>query len=243
MSTQAATFPPTKWTLIKHVRQGSEEERLQALEMLCRAYWFPLYAYARRQGLSEHESEDAVQSFIVNLLGSNLFAKADQAEGRLRYYLVTSFSHYLSNRRRHNNTQRRGGAIPHIPLPHPDAEGRYQVELASSDAPPDVVYHRKWAESLIERTINRLKTKFESHGQGERFRVMRAHLPWNGADQDVTEAAAATGMTPGAFRTALHRMRKEYRQMIIDEVRLTLGSDDPQLIDNEIRELFQALAS
>ncbi len=238
-----AVFPQTRWTLIQRVRLGTDEERAQALEELCRAYWFPLYAFARRQELSAHEAEDAVQSFIMDLLKYDLFAKADHQEGRLRSLLLAAFRGHLSNRRKHDHALRRGRQFDHVPLIPPDAEGRYQFEVASSDATPDVVYHRKWAESLVQRTVERLKTQFDEQGKSERFQVLRAYLPWNGAEEDTAAGAAATGMTPGAFRVAVHRMRGEYRKVVIDEVRQTLGSDDPELVENEIRELFQTLAS
>ncbi len=237
-----ATFPPTRWTLIQRVRLGSEQERAGALEELCRAYWLPLYAFARHQGLSEHGAEDAVQGFILDLLERGLFDKADHNEGRLRALLLTAFRRHLSNLRVHDQAKRRGGAVNHIPLVPPDAEGRYQLDVVSKDEPPDVIYHRKWAESLVSRSIERLQARFDEQGKSERFQVMRAYLPWDGSDEDTAAGAAAAGMSPGAFRTALHRLRGQYREMVLEEVRQTIGSDDPDMVDDEIRELFKTLA-
>ncbi len=246
-----ARFPQTRWTLIQRVRDGSPEERELALNDLCRSYWFPLYAFARRSELSQHEAEDAVQSFIVDLLARGFFAKADHNEGSLRALLVTAFRRYLSKRRSFDAGKARGGGCRHVPLEvsgegifhlPANAEARYLMEIASADAPPDVLFHRKWAENLVARSIERLEAQFNGPGKSERFNVMRAYLPWDGCDDDTAAGAAAAGMSPGAFRTALTRLRGQYRNLLFDEVRQTIGSDDPGVIEDEIRELFQTLA-
>ncbi len=242
-ASHASSFPKTRWTLIQRVKMGSPQEKEQALEELCRAYWFPLYAYARRAGQSKHEAEDAVQSFILDLLERGLFDLADHQEGRLRALLLTAFRRHLANSRKRQFSTRRGGNFRHVSLVLPDAEGRYQLEVASSHAAPDEIFHHKWAENVVRRSIERLQNHFDEHGNSERFQVMRSYLPWNGSDEgDTDTGAAAAGMTPGAFRTALSRLRVRYREFIIEEVRQTIGSDDPELIEEEIRELLQTLA-
>jgi RNA polymerase sigma-70 factor (ECF subfamily) len=243
VSSDASIFPATQWTLIRRVRGSDEIDRAQALEQLCKTYWLPLYAFARRTGQDPHTAEDAVQGFILYLLQENVFSAADQAQGKLRSLLAIAFSRYLSKIQRHGNTLRRGGKHPHQPFLPPDAEGRYQTEVAALDGSPDQIYHRKWAESLIQRSIEKLQALCEKKGQAERFQVMRTYLPWNGCDENSAIGAAATGMTPGAFRTALHRLRHDYRAIVIAEVSETVGSTDPEVIENEIRELFQTLAT
>jgi DNA-directed RNA polymerase specialized sigma24 family protein len=236
-------FPATRWTLIQRVRGVDEKERSEALEQLCKAYWMPLYAFARRTGLDPHESEDAVQGFILYLLQDDVFSSADHNQGRLRSLLGIAFSRYLGKAKRHGNSQRRGGKLPHLPFLPPDAEGQYQLEVASLEGSPDQIYHRKWAENLIQRTIERLQSQCAQKGQAERFSVLRTYLPWNGKDESTAaQGAAAAGMTPGAFRTALHRLRHQYREIVIAEVSETIGSSDPEEIENEIRDLFQTLS-
>ena len=244
-ATRSSAFPSTRWTLIQRVRSGSPAEKAAALEELCRAYWFPLYAFARRSGLDIHEAEDAVQSFVLDLIQRGLFAQADQDRGNLRALLITACRRYLNNYHKHEQRARRGGHIRHIAFVPPDAEGRYQIEVASSQASPDEIFHRKWAENVINRSIERLQQHFDENGHSERFQVMRAYLPWNGNDEEDTAAgAAAAGMTAGAFRTALYRLRDRYRDFVYEEVRQTLGPDlDAEAIEEEIRELFKALAT
>lgn len=243
ISSTATTFPQTRWTLIQRVRGGDDEQRKEALEQLCKAYWMPLYAFARRTDLDPHAAEDAVQGFVLYLLQDDLFAAADHNQGKLRSFLVVAFDRYLSKLKRHGNTQRRGGRHLHLPILPPDAEGLYQTDIASLEGSPDQVYHRKWAESLIQRTIEKLQKQCEQRGQADRFSVMRTYLPWNGSDEKATIGAEATGMKPGAFRTALHRLRNDYREIVIAEVGETIGSTNPEEIENEIRELFQTLAT
>ena len=241
MSAESAEFPPTRWTLIQKVRSDNEADRLQALEELWKAYWYPLYALARRMNLSSHEAEDAVQGFVASVHDSNFFRSVNPEHGRLRSLLLVSFRRFLSNWRVYQQAAKRCPAAPHLALD--DAEDRYQAEFASQDVPPDVVFHRKWAENLIRRSLQRLEKKYELQGQSERFRVLRAHLPWDGVEQASPPNGESLGLSPEAFRTALHRLRAQFRAEVLEEVRQTLGCDDPKVLQAEIQDLFQSLAS
>jgi RNA polymerase sigma-70 factor (ECF subfamily) len=241
MPTESAPFPPTRWTLIQKVRSDNEAERLKALEELWRAYWFPLYALARRLDLSSHEAEDAVQGFVASVHQTSIFTAADPAQGRLRSLLLVAFRRFLTNHQTYLQAAKRRPVTPHLDLE--EAELRYQAEFASQDAPPDVVFHRKWAENLIQRSLRRLELKYEALGQGDRFRVLRSHLPWDGVEQASPRGGESLGLSQEAFRTALHRLRAQFRAEVIEEVRQTLGCDDPVVLQAEIRDLFQSLAS
>jgi RNA polymerase sigma-70 factor (ECF subfamily) len=243
MNSQSTSFPKTRWTLIQKVRSGSDQERSDALQDLCKAYWFPLYAFARKGGHSQQQAEDAVQDFMCTILDSDLFAKAEQSRGHLRTLLLTHFTASLNNSHNHDARLKRGGASVHIPLDLPNPEGQYQLEFQSLDLPPDVIYHRQWAQNLIQRALDRLKQLFSEHGQTERFKSLRAFLPLNddAADADMDAAASAAGLSPSAFRTALHRTRQHYRKLIMNEIGQTIGTNDPLLIQEEMRALFQVL--
>lgn len=243
MISHSASFPKTRWTLIQKVRSGSDQERSLALQDLCKAYWFPLYAFARKGGQSQEQAEDAVQDFMCSILGSDLFSTAEQSRGHLRTLLLTHFNASLNNNHKHENRLKRGGASVHIPLDLPNPEGQYQLEIQSLDLPPDVVYHRQWAQNLIQRALDRLKQLFADQGQMQRFRALRVFLPLNDdADPADLDAAAATaGLSSSAFRTALHRTRQHYRKLIVDEIGQTIGTDDPHLIEEEMRALFHVL--
>lgn len=244
MDSTSTSFPKTRWTLIQRVRSGSAQERANALEDLCKAYWFPLYAFARKTGRSQPEAEDAVQDFMCSILDSDLFASAEQSRGHLRTLLLTSFAREIKNRQTHDSRQKRGGDITHIPLTFSDSEDRYQLEIQSLDLPPDVLFHRQWAQNLIQRALIRLKQLFADQGQPERLKALRAFLPLNdGINQaDMDAAAFALGLSSGAFRIALHRTRQYYRKFILDEISQTIDSDDPALIEEEMRALLQVLS-
>lgn len=243
-ATTAAAFPSTKWTWIERIRNGSPQDRDSALEELCRAYWLPLYAFARHTGLDTHTAQDAVQGFVMDLLARGLFHEADHAKGKLRSLLLTAFRRYLGNLKKRENCQSRGGLAKHISISQPEAEKSLGSQFASLRGAPDEVFHRKWAETVARRTLERLQDHYEQHGKSARFRVMRQYLPWDGSeDEDTAAGASAAGMTPGAFRTAVHRLRDRYREMVYEEVSQTIGSSDPEVIEHEIRELFKTLAS
>lgn len=243
MDSTSTSFPKTRWTLVQKVRSGSQQERTSALEDLCKTYWFPLYAFARKADHSQQEAEDAVQDFMCSVLDTNLFASAEESRGHLRTLLLTYFTREIKNRQAHDFRQKRGGTATLIPLDLSDPEGRYQLELQSGDLPPDVFFHRQWAQSLIQRALNRLKQLFADQGQSERFKIFRSFLPLNDHIEEANIATAATsiGLSPGAFRIALHRTRQRYRKFIMEEIGQTIGSDDPILIQDEMRALLQVL--
>lgn len=242
MTTTSTSFPKTRWTLIQKVRSGTDAERTSALNDLCQSYWFPLYAYARKTGLTQEEAEDAVQTFMLSVVDSDLFAQAEKERGHLRTLLLTCFTSEIRNRHKYDHRLKRGGGMIHVPFDLPDAEGLYQIEIASSELTADVIFHRQWAKSLIKRALERLKERYDQQGLTSQFKVLRTYLPLDDSTADTTAGAAAAGMTPGSFRTALHRTRARYRRLIMDEVSQTIGSDDPELIQNEIQALFQVLS-
>ena len=242
MITTSTSFPKTRWTLIHKVRAGTEHERREALEDLCKTYWFPLYAFARKTGLTQEESEDAVQNFMLGVVDTDLFTQAEQDIGHLRTLLLTCFTNELRNQSRDQLRQKRGGDAVHLPLSLPDAEGRYQHDIASSDLPPDVIYHRQWAESVVKRSLERLESRYQAQGQASRFEILRAYMPLDESDENNEAGAAQAGMTPSHFRVALHRARARYRSIIMDEVGRTIGTGDPVLIQEEIQALFEALS-
>ena len=237
----ASPFPSTRWTLISRCKDGSDYERQRALNELCIAYWLPLYAFARRSQYSPHEAEDLVQGFFLEWLAGDFFTRADESRGRLRSLLCTAFRRHINHVRLHATRQVRGGGAEHVPLLPENAEGVFREYLAEDKASPDVLFHRYWARSVLHRSLNRLGDQYQDEEQRERFRVLREYLPWDGGDDTCDAAAKEVGMSSGAFRTALHRMRKRYRECILSEVRETIDSDDEQLINEEVRELFAAL--
>ncbi|MCB1227042.1 MAG: sigma-70 family RNA polymerase sigma factor [Verrucomicrobiales bacterium] len=241
-TSQSPTFPDTCWTLIHRCQDGTVEERDEALSVLCRMYWLPLYAFARRSGLSPEDAEDRVQSFFLDALRTDIFSRADEHRGRLRSLLCQAFRNQLRRWFRDQSAQKRGGSATHVPLLPNDAENQFQAQLADRAGTPEQLFARAWALTVLDTTLKRLETGYNDRGQQQRYKVLREYLPWNGSDGSTTaEGAESAGMTPGAFRTALNRMRKEYQQLIIEEVRSTVASDDQAEVDDELRHLFTTL--
>lgn len=212
------------------------------MERLCSDYWFPLYAFARKGGQTEHDAEDAVQGFFTHALRKTLFSRADRNRGRLRTLLLTSFSHWMNNEREKNETEIRGGKVPHFPLDTTEAEARYRSEALKDQLTPDLLYMRHWAELILDRCTTRLRAQYACGGNADKFDLL---LPFLDDPDDTAgreSVGSAMGMTGGAFRTALARLRRDFRETLIEEVRNTLDTDDPKEIQAELRELFAALS-
>jgi DNA-directed RNA polymerase specialized sigma24 family protein len=237
-------FPPTRWTLLQKLREGSEQESRSALETLCRAYWYPLYAVARRKGMNEQDAQDATQGFFLQLLTRDALLSADQTRGKLRSLLLGSFDNFLKEQWRSAMRQKRGGGAEHIPWPDlAQAELRYMQTEASCGNDVETLYNRDWARSVLERSLNALRHSQLQRGQETRFEALCVFLTQSDPDHDMASAATAINMNAEAFRVALHRLRQQYRAKIEAELALTLDTDDPAEIRNEMTELFKAFES
>lgn len=241
MPSPSAPFPNTRWTLLQKLRDGSEDDAQAVLETLCKAYWTPLYAVARYEGMSEHDAQDAVQGFFVALLRRETFSTADASQGRLRSLLLKSFTNYRRTEWRKDNCQKRGEGAEHVPLQDiVNAEGRLSKDLHSADLPVEKVYAREWARAVLDRSLTSLRRFHEERGQGERFALLQGPLMKEDDAAVLDQLARSAGMASGAFRVALHRMRTQFRTHVERELASTLDTSDPAVIQREIMELFQA---
>lgn len=236
---QVHQFPQTRWTLIRRVSEGTPEEVKAALNELCRSYWYPLYTIARMKGAGPEEAADFVQGFFAQGLATGIFAKADSQRGKLRTFLLSSFGHFVSNEKTRAAAKSRGGGCEWISIE--DAESRFESELISPQSSVEKVYLRQWALSVLESALVRLRREYQARNDLPRFLALEPHLPPNCREQSQDLAAADMGISTEAFRAALHRLRKQYRSMILAEVSQTLNSDDPAEIQAEVHELMAAL--
>lgn len=238
-------FPSTRWSLLQILREGSEEEALAALEALCRAYWQPLYCVARRRPLSEHDAQDAVQGFFESILRRETFAVAAEADGKLRQLLLASFENFCNQQWQKATRQKRGGGAEHVPLPAAmDSRAAEQVFHRSDPGQSlEVLYTREWANALLGRALEALRADYEKRGWLERYELLLGPLIQPGDESRLVDLAAGAGMTAGALRVMLHRMRAHYRSNIEREISETIGSDDPVAIRAEMQELFQAFSA
>jgi RNA polymerase sigma-70 factor (ECF subfamily) len=218
---------------------GKGEAARQALAALCRDYWYPLYAFARRQGRQPHDAEELTQQFFAWLLERNWFGAADPGRGRFRSFLLTSFQHFLANQRDRAQAAQRGGGRRHLPLETGSAEQRYQHE-PSHDLTAERLYERRWALELLEHALARLRADYARRGQLELYELLCPSLVGDDGGRTPGEGAALLGMTPGAVKTAAHRLRRRYREVLRSLIADTVACPDE--VDAELGELLAVLA-
>ncbi|MGE0706949.1 MAG: RNA polymerase sigma factor [Planctomycetota bacterium] len=235
-------FVTTRWSQVLAAQGGDEARARAALEELCRSYWYPLYAYGRRRGLEARAAEDAVQGFFAELLEKDRLALVDRERGRFRGFLVTAFQRYLGHEREKAAAQKRGGGARVLSLDDGDPEARYAREPAH-EATPERAFERAWALAVLERALRGLRAAYEERGQATLFEEAKAYLIGE-AEAPMAEAAARLGLREGAFRVAVHRLRRRYRAAVRAEVAQTLpaGALEAGEDEVELRELAAALA-
>ena len=230
-------FATTRWTIVLAAGKSGTEQSVQALEWLCEAYWYPLYAYVRRRGHSKEDAEDLTQAFFADLLARRDFAKADGERGKFRAFLLASLKHFLANEWDKLRRLKRGGNITHFPLDWESADTRFQI-ADGTQVPPDEAFDREWALVLLARVLGRLRDECAAEGNSERFAALKQHLTAGKGEIPYAHAAAELGMDEGAVRVAVHRLRKRYRELLREEVAQTLG--DPSMIGEEMAALLGA---
>jgi RNA polymerase sigma-70 factor (ECF subfamily) len=235
-------FPATRWSLVSSVRAktADDPQAFQALEHLCGTYWEPLYAFARRQGLGPEDAQDATQGFFARLIDKETFRAADRERGRLRTFLLSAFSHFLSDERDRKNAWRRGGRAEILPL---DAGDRGAWEPCH-ELTPERHFNRQWALAVLQQALNTLERERALAGREREMTVLRGFLDasGDGGGGAYEEAAAALGWSLNATRVAVHRLRLRYRQLLQDQVAATLESEDPATVKDEMQALLEALA-
>jgi RNA polymerase sigma-70 factor (ECF subfamily) len=237
-SAAARDFATTHWSLVLQAVQSDSPQSAEALEKLCRAYWYPLYAFVRRQNHSPEEAQDLTQEFFSRLLEKNYLQIADPSRGRFRSFLLGSLKHMLANVRRDARRQKRGGGCVIFSIDEQDAEERFRLE-PPDEWTPDKIFERRWAETILARVLDRLEAEYQGHAM--RFDDLKLFLIEDKGAASFTEVAARLGVTVAALKSVVHRMRRRYRELFRDEVAQTVAS--PAEVDDEIRGLFAALES
>ena len=236
----AARFPTTRWSRVIRACDPAGPGASAALEDLCRDYWFPLYAFVRRHGLSPDEAEDIVQGFLADLIERGDMASIDQSKGRFRSFLRAACEHYLANSRDHDRAAKRGGGLTIVSINRLDAESRYDRE-PTHELTAERLFERQWALTLLGRVLERLEGESAEAGKTELFARLRPILQGESLSSTFCHVGAELGMSDGAVRIAAHRLRARYRELLREEVGRT--TDEPTAIDSEIGDLIAALAS
>jgi RNA polymerase sigma factor (sigma-70 family) len=230
-------FATTHWSLVLRATQRDAAGSAAALEKLCRGYWFPLYAFARREGCRPEDAQDLTQEFFSRLLAKEYLKMADPNRGRFRSFLLAAFKHMLANERRAALRLKRGGGAQIFSLDEEEAEGRYQLEPAD-DKTPDIIFERRWAETTLARVLERLETEYT--GQTMRFEDLKLFLIEAKGTAGFAEVATRLGVTESALKSVVHRMRRRYAELFKDEVSQTVA--DPADTQDEIRHMLGMLA-
>ncbi len=231
-------FATTHWSLVVAAKpnEASRTQARKALEELCRAYWYPLYAFVRNRGYSSSDAQDLTQSFFARLIETGGFASADPERGRFRSYLLGAMKHFLANEWHRGQAQKRGGGVTFVELDALAPEARYALEPSQS-TDLDAGFDREWARESIDRAMGKLRADSESRGKGELFEALKGCL--SGEEPARGEISARLGMTEGAVKVAVHRLRQRYRGLLRAEIAETVA--DPSDIDDEMRYLLAAL--
>lgn len=232
-----STFHPTRWSLV--ARSGADDRATaqKALGELCELYWFPLYAFVRRQNHREADAQDLVQSFCAQLLERGGLAGADRDAGAFRHYLLGALRHFLDNQHRAERAAKRGGLVQSWSLDQ--AEARYLAEPVQTWS-PERLFERSWAQALLDRATERLREEYVARGRQALLRELEPALLATDDALRHQDVAQRLSTTEGAIKVALHRLRTRMRELIRDEVLQTVS--DPAAVDEELRHLFAALS-
>jgi RNA polymerase sigma-70 factor (ECF subfamily) len=232
-------FATTRWSEVLAAGQECSAHSQEALAHLCESYWYPLYAFVRRRGLSPEDAQDSTQEFFSRLLAGNWLRDADRGKGRFRTFLLTALTRFLANEWDRVHAQKRGGGTVPLPLDTELAETRYQSDT-KYEIPPDRFYDRQWAMTLLDRALKRLEAERQRLGKDAEFAALSSALTLDRGDIPYAMLAAQLGVSEPAARMAVHRLRKRFRQIFREEIARTVA--EPNEVEAEIRHLVAALA-
>ena len=234
------TFHTTRWTLVRHATGHSAEGR-QALSDLCAAYYKPVVAFMRREGFEEDAARDLAHDFFRQLLERPSLQGANRAEGRFRNYLLGAIKHFLAHERERGNRLKRGGGTIALPLDAGTDTSPGVVLADHNELSPDKFFDRQWALAVLERAFAALETEREAAGKDAEFARLKPWLTGDAVYGDQVEAARGLGLSEGALKVTVHRLRRRFRELLKAEIAETL--DTPEAVEEEMRHLFSALGS
>ena len=232
-------FATTHWSVVRSAGRPDSVHYRQALETLCRTYWFPLYAYLRRHGYGAEAAEEHTQAFFARLLEKRGLRLADPARGKFRSFLLAALKHFVANELKRAKALKRGGRMKTLSLNFEKAESQYALEPADR-LTPEKLFERSWALTVLERTMGRLADESKAADKQKLFDRLKIYLTTDRGSVPYAEVAPELGMTEGAMKVAVHRLKKRYRELLRDEIAQTVEYEEQ--VDEEIRELFKALA-
>ena len=231
-------FPDTRWTLVMRVGEHSEEDAGRALEELCRSYWYPLYAFGRRQGLSPDDAEDATQIFFSDLLRRKDLARIQPELGKFRSFMLAGMKNSILNGLREQRRQKRGGEVDFLSINEFQGEERFQVE-GQQEGTPEELFDRNWAMAVLAAAVARLKAEYEKAGRSDMFVELERFLPSADKPPSYAELAEKLGLGVSAATMTVHRMPPRFGTVLKEELRHTVSTDDD--FQDELNHFFSII--
>jgi DNA-directed RNA polymerase specialized sigma24 family protein len=234
----AAGFATTHWSVVLAAGDGASPNALAALERLCRAYWYPLYAFARRNGTAPEEAKDSTQAFFEELIEREFIRDVIRERGRFRTFLLTAFKRFLVNEWHRRRTLKRGGGVVILPLDAEATEGAYLAEAPTEES-PDLIYDRVWARTVMEHALRQLEAESADSAKAREFRALSPFLSSPADPGEYAAIGQRLGLSPHAVAAAVLRLRRRYRESVRAEISHTVpvAAD----IDAEMRYLVELL--
>lgn len=228
-------FATTSWSRVLAAREGRSTESRQALDALCKTYWYPLYAFVRHQGHDPEESRDLTQAYFTELLEKDYLKDVDPSVGRFRAFLKVSVKHFLSKEREKARALKRGGQAKVFSLDGEVAEGRYRYEPVER-LTPEEIFERRWALTILERALAKLREELTRSGKEEEFESLKGFLTGEEPRVPYRELASKLGTSEGTVKAAVHRLRQRFGKLLRDEIAETVAR--PEEVDEEVRYLL-----
>ncbi len=232
-------FTTTHWSVVQAVAGGDTEPAREALEKLCRAYWFPVHAYVRRKGYSEEEALDLTQEFFAQTIARDHLRLADRTKGKFRGFLLSTLDYFLAREWNRAHRQKRGGQFRFISLDAPPPEDRGALEPADRDT-PETIFLRQWALTVLKQAMAALEAECGANGKAAFFQEAKSLLSGERDGGVYARISRNLAMSEGAARVAVHRLRQRYGELLRREVAHTVSSEEE--VDEELRFLFRALS-
>ncbi len=233
-------FNTTRWSVIESAGSVDSAAAGVALEQLCKTYWSPVYAYARCLGHSPDDALDLAQGFFEKVIAGGYFAHANRSRGRFRSFLLVSLKHFIFNQHAKERAVRRGGRFTFLPLDQSTAETQFKIEPVDQNS-PDKAFERQWALALLDDVMVALREHYERAGEVRQFEALQTCLTKGRDRLSYAELGRDIGLSEGAVKVAVHRMRKRYRELLRQKVADTVK--DAGSVEAELRHLFQALSA
>ncbi len=231
-------FGTPHWSVVLAAGQQQSPQAAEALDQLCRTYWYPLYVYTRRRGYPPEDAQDLTQAFFAHLLSREFLTNVGPEKGKFRSFLLTCLKHFLTDEWKKAHTARRGGAAGPVSLDWEQAEARYRSETRN-EASAEALYERRWALDLLDHVLNQLRDAAVASGNGAVFDQLQSCLLGEQPTESYAQLGTRLGLSETAVKVRVHRLRQQYRDLLREQIAQTVSA--PAEIEEEVRYLFQVV--